>query len=69
MPRTLLPGALATGFTFLSPPAFAQHSQNQLPQPTPRLVVRDARIPVRLESVDLRAEVIGHAVQTRRCSK
>jgi tetratricopeptide (TPR) repeat protein len=31
----------------------------------PRLIVRDARLPVRLESVDLRTEVIGHAVQTR----
>jgi hypothetical protein len=27
--------------------------------------VRDARLPVRLESVDLRAEVVGHAVSTR----
>jgi len=67
MLRTLLPGALAAAITFLSPLAFAQQNQNQAswPEPMPRLVVRDARIPVRLESVDLRAEVVGHAVQTR----
>lgn len=71
--RTLLPGALAAAFTLLtacfSPPVFSQQntppSQRPRPDPVPRLVVRDARIPVRLEAVDLRTEVIGHAVQTR----
>ncbi|MEO8153854.1 MAG: VIT domain-containing protein [Rhizobacter sp.] len=69
--RTLLPGVLVA-FTLLGA-SFGPHAQNnnQLPNPqfrpdvVPRLVVRDARIPVRLESVDMRTEVIGHAVQTR----
>lgn len=63
--RTFLPGVLAAVIALLSPLSFAQPSQSQQPEPMPRLVVRDARIPVRLESVDIRAEVIGHAVQTR----
>lgn len=63
--RTILPGVLAAVIVLLSPLTFAQPSQSQQPEPMPRLVVRDARIPVRLESVDIRAEVIGHAVQTR----
>ncbi len=64
--RTFLPGVLAAALALLSPLAFAQPSQSQqLPEPAPRLVVRDARLPVRLESVKLHAEVIGHAVQTR----
>lgn len=63
--RTFLPGVLAAVIALLSPLTFAQPNQSQQPEPMPRLVVRDARLPVRLESVNLRAEVIGHAVQTR----
>jgi Ca-activated chloride channel family protein len=63
--RTFLPGVLAAVIALLNPLTFAQSSQSQQPEPMPRLVVRDARLPVRLESVDIRAEVIGHAVQTR----
>ena len=64
--RTLLPGVLAA-VTLLSASfgALAQANQRPFPEPIPRLVVRDARVPVRLESVDLRAEVVGHAVSTR----
>lgn len=67
--RPLLPGVLAA-FTLLSASfgLLAQtQSQNQrpLPEPAPRMVVSNARLPVRLESVDVRAEVIGHAVSTR----
>lgn len=64
--QPFLPGVLAAALALLSPLAVAQPSQHQqLPEPVPRLVVRDARLPVRLESVKLHAEVIGHAVQTR----
>ena len=45
--------------------AIAQPTPALVPEPRPRIVVRDARIPVRIESVDIRADVIGHAVQTR----
>ena len=66
MLRSLLPGALAaTLLLSAGSVALAQPSQRPWPEPMPRIVVRDARIPVRLESVDLRAEVVGHAVQTR----
>lgn len=64
--RTLLPGVLAA-ITLLSASIGtpAQTSQRRIAEPIPRLLVRDARVPVRLESVDLRAEVVGHAVSTR----
>jgi len=64
--RTLLPGVLVAvtllSASFGTP---AQTNQRPLPEPIPRLLVRDARLPVRLEAVDLRAEVVGHAVSTR----
>jgi Flp pilus assembly protein TadD len=63
--RPFLPGVLAAVITLFSPLTFAQSTPSQWPEPMPRLVVRDARVPVRLQSVDIRAEVIGHAVQTR----
>jgi len=64
--RTLLPGVLAA-VTLLSASfgALAQTNQRPFPDPMPRLQVRGARLPVRLELVDLRAEVVGHAVSTR----
>jgi hypothetical protein len=37
----------------------------QIGVPPPRLVAREARIPVQLESVDIRVDVAGHAVRQR----
>ena len=62
MLRLLLSSALTTALLLTSASAKAQP---QPPDPVPRLLVRDARLPVRLESVDLRAEGVGHAVNTR----
>ncbi len=62
MLRLLLPAAFAA-LTTLG--AFAQPTPALILDPVPRIVVRDARIPVRLEAVDIRTDVVGHAAQTR----
>jgi hypothetical protein len=49
----------------LAPRAFAQWQPPAPPLPFPGMQVRDAAQPVRLERVDLRTEVLGHAVHSR----
>ena len=68
MLRSLLPGALSALTLWGGCAAALALSPSTTPAErdiAPRLVVRDARLPVRLESVDLQAEVVGRAVQTR----
>jgi Ca-activated chloride channel homolog len=49
----------------LVPRAFAQSQPPTPAWPFPRMQVRDAAQPVRLDRVDLRTEVLGHAVHSR----
>jgi hypothetical protein len=63
--RLSFPFVLVAAGWLLAVAAIAQPVRVIAPQPLPRIVVRDARIPVRLEAVDIRTDVIGHAAQTR----